>query len=72
MLTSDKPGDEKDEMRVIPIGITDGIATEVLNGALPPGTKVVTDETDTKKKKGSMLLKCPPPSSSWRASRRTT
>ncbi|MGO8997560.1 MAG: efflux RND transporter periplasmic adaptor subunit [Polyangiaceae bacterium] len=52
VLTSDKPGEEKEEMRVIPIGITDGIATEVLNGALPPGTKVVTDETDTKKKGG--------------------
>jgi HlyD family secretion protein len=52
VLTVDKPGDEKEEMRVIPIGITDGISTEVLNGALPPGTKVVTDETDTKKKGG--------------------
>jgi HlyD family secretion protein len=52
VLIADKPGEEKEEMRVIPIGITDGMATEVLNGALPLATKVVTDETDTKKKGG--------------------
>ncbi len=52
VLTSDKPGEEKEEMRVIPIGITDGISTEVKDNALPSGTKVITDETDTKKKGG--------------------
>jgi HlyD family secretion protein len=51
VLTSDKPGDEKEEARVVPIGITDGIATEVKDGALPVGTKVVTDENDDKNKK---------------------
>jgi HlyD family secretion protein len=55
VLVNDKPGEEKEETRVIPIGITDGIATEVLNGALPTGTKVITDETDTKKKGGGMF-----------------
>ena len=52
VLTGDKPGEEKEETKLIPIGITDGIATEVLNGALPAGAKVITDETDTKKKGG--------------------
>jgi HlyD family secretion protein len=52
VLTAEKPGEEKEEMRVISIGITDGLATEVKNGSLPLGTKVVTDETDTKKKGG--------------------
>jgi hypothetical protein len=52
VLLSDKPGDEKEELRVVGIGITDGIHTEVTG--LPEGTKVVTDEgeTDDKKKKG--------------------
>jgi HlyD family secretion protein len=52
VLTADKPGEEKEEMRVIAVGITDGISTEVMNNALPAGTKVITDETDTKKKGG--------------------
>jgi HlyD family secretion protein len=52
VLTGEKPGEEKEEMRVISIGITDGLATEVKNNSLPLGTKVVTDETDTKKKGG--------------------
>jgi HlyD family secretion protein len=51
VLTSDKPGDEKTEAKQIPIGITDGINTVVLDGALPAGTKVVTDENDDKDKK---------------------
>lgn len=46
VLTSDKPGDEKAEARIIPVGITDGIYTEVGGGALTAGTKVVTDEND--------------------------
>jgi HlyD family secretion protein len=51
VLTSDKPGDEKEEAKVIPTGVNDGINTQVLNDALPAGTKVVTDENDDKKKK---------------------
>jgi HlyD family secretion protein len=50
VLTSDKLGDEKDEPRLIPVGITDGIFTEVTDGALAPGTKVVTDEADASDK----------------------
>jgi HlyD family secretion protein len=52
VLVNDKPGDEKEEARVISIGVTDGIDTEVTNGSLPLGAKVVTDELDQKKKKG--------------------
>ncbi len=52
VLTADKPGDEKEEAKIISIGITDGISTEVLNNSLPAGTKLITDETDTKKKGG--------------------
>jgi HlyD family secretion protein len=55
VVTSDKQGEEKDEARVVSIGITDGIYTEIA-GSLALGTKVVTDETDAeelkKKKKG--------------------
>jgi HlyD family secretion protein len=54
VITSDKPGEEKDEERTIAVGITDGIFTEVTEGSLAPGVRVVTDETDenskTKKK----------------------
>jgi HlyD family secretion protein len=46
IVTSDRPGDERNEMRVVSIGITDGISTEVKDPALPLGAKVVTDETD--------------------------
>ena len=52
VLVNDKPGEEKEEARVISIGVTDGIDTELTNGSLPVGTKVVTDEIDEKKKKG--------------------
>jgi HlyD family secretion protein len=57
VLTSDKPGDEKDEQKLIQIGVTDGINTEVVGGSLAMGTKVVTDENDTddKKKKGKLF-----------------
>jgi HlyD family secretion protein len=51
VLTNDKPGAEKAEMHVVSIGITDGIATEVHDPALPSGTKVVTDENEAPKKK---------------------
>jgi HlyD family secretion protein len=55
LLTSDKPGDEKEEAKLIPIGVTDGISTEVKDGALGVGTKIVTDENDDKKKKGGLF-----------------
>lgn len=51
LLTSDKPGDEKSEPKVIPIGVTDGIFTELGPNALPVGTKIVTDENDSGDKK---------------------
>src|SRR5580658_2190355 len=51
VLTSDKPGDEKDEMRLVNVGITDGVFTEVNDPTLRLGTKVVTDETDADDKK---------------------
>ena len=55
-MTSEKLGDEKSEPRIIQVGITDGLTTEVAGG-LAPGTKVVTDEIDDaeKKKKGKMF-----------------
>ncbi|MBV9947669.1 MAG: efflux RND transporter periplasmic adaptor subunit [Myxococcales bacterium] len=57
VLTTDKPGQEKDEPRLVSVGITDGMFTEVADPALPLGTKVVTDESDAddKKKKGRIF-----------------
>ncbi|MGD0677944.1 MAG: efflux RND transporter periplasmic adaptor subunit [Polyangiaceae bacterium] len=46
VLTNDVPGDEKDEMRLVSIGITDGLYSEIVDPSLRLGTKVVTDETD--------------------------
>jgi HlyD family secretion protein len=51
VLTSDKPGDEKDEQKVVSTGITDGMYTEVKDPALTVGTKVVTDENESDKDK---------------------
>jgi HlyD family secretion protein len=51
VITSDKPGAEKDEMHVVSVGITDGMYTEVTDPALTVGTKVVTDENETDKDK---------------------
>jgi HlyD family secretion protein len=50
VLASGVP-DEKTEVRVIKVGITDGVTTEVLSG-LDADAKVVTDETTPPKKKG--------------------
>jgi hypothetical protein len=33
-------------VRIVSVGITDGVSTEVRDPALPIGTRVVTDETD--------------------------
>ncbi len=52
VLLSDKPGDEKDQVKVVPIGVTDGLFTELTDQTLSTTTKVVTDELDEKKKKG--------------------
>jgi HlyD family secretion protein len=51
VLTNEKLGAEKDEMRVVAIGITDGLFTEVKDPALTVGTKIVTDENETDKDK---------------------
>jgi HlyD family secretion protein len=51
VLTADKPGSEKDESRIVSVGITDGMFTAVTDPALPVGTKVVTDENETEKEK---------------------
>ncbi|MBX3199205.1 MAG: efflux RND transporter periplasmic adaptor subunit [Labilithrix sp.] len=56
VLVSDKPGDEKTEPRIIRIGVTDGINTEVA-GDLASDVKLVTDEMDDpeKKRKGKVF-----------------
>jgi HlyD family secretion protein len=51
VLTSDKPGAEKDETRIVSIGITDGMYTEVADPSLAVGSKVVTDENETEDSK---------------------
>jgi len=56
VVTNDKPGEEKDEVRTISVGVTDGIGTEVTGSSLSVGTKVVTDETDDDKKKKKGLF----------------
>jgi HlyD family secretion protein len=57
VVTDDRLGAEKDEMRIISVGITDGLFTEVTDPALSLGTKVVTDENETadSKKKRRIL-----------------
>jgi HlyD family secretion protein len=56
LVTNDKPGEERAEAKIIQIGVTDGINTEV-RGGLPAGAKIVTDEIDddSKKKKGKLF-----------------
>ncbi len=51
LLASDKPGAEKADPKVISIGITDGMFTEVKDPEVPVGTKVVTDENESDKDK---------------------
>ncbi|MCL2449936.1 MAG: efflux RND transporter periplasmic adaptor subunit [Polyangiaceae bacterium] len=53
VVTDDTPGAEKDEARIISIGITDGLYTEVTGGSLAAGARVVTDETDAEASKKS-------------------
>jgi HlyD family secretion protein len=54
VLVVDKPGEEKTEQKLITIGATDGVLTEVTGGSLELGAKVVTDELDAEKKKGPL------------------
>jgi HlyD family secretion protein len=56
VLVNDKPGEEKTETKIVDIGVTDGIHTEVVGG-LDPGVKLVTDEVDDpdKKKKAKLF-----------------
>jgi len=60
LLTDETAGKEKVESRVVRVGITDGLFTELLE-PLAKGTKVVTDEIDDKdaKKKGKFFLAAP-------------
>ncbi len=51
VITSDKPGAEKDEVRVVSTGITDGMFTEITDPSITVGTKVVTDENETEDSK---------------------
>ncbi len=51
LLSNDKLGAEKDEQRVISIGITDGMFTVVTDPSLAVGAKVVTDENETEDSK---------------------
>jgi HlyD family secretion protein len=51
LLTGDKPGAEKEEARLVSIGITDGMFTEIKDTTLPTGVKVVTDENEMDKDK---------------------
>lgn len=54
VLVNDKLGQEKIEARLIAIGITDGVSTQVTDPRLTVGMKVATDESDVddKKKRG--------------------
>lgn len=58
LLTSDKPGAETTEAKVVQTGANDGIYTQILSG-LNAGDKIVTDETDEadpkKRAKGKMF-----------------
>ena len=57
LLLNDKPGEEKAEAKLVQIGITDGVTTEI-TGGLDANQKIVTDEIDDaelKKKKGKLF-----------------
>jgi HlyD family secretion protein len=56
VLTNEKPGEEKTEVKIVNVGVTDGINTEVVGGVVA-GTKLVTDEMDdpSKKNKGKLF-----------------
>ena len=50
-VASGAPPDEKTEVHIVKVGVTDGVQTEVVSG-LEADTKVVTDETAPPKKRG--------------------
>jgi HlyD family secretion protein len=57
LLTDETPGKEKAEPKIVKIGVTDGVNTELIGVDLGKGTKVVTDETDDKNaRKGPKLF----------------
>jgi HlyD family secretion protein len=57
LIVDNTPGKEKAEPKVLDVGITDGINTELKTSELGAGTKVVTDETDQdEKKRGPRLF----------------
>jgi HlyD family secretion protein len=58
LIEDSTPGKERAEPKVIDVGITDGINTELKTTELPLGTKVVTDETDQDdaKKRGPRIF----------------
>ncbi len=49
-------GAEQAEERVVSIGITDGIWTELKGGALPAGADVITEQRDAEKKRGFRIF----------------
>lgn len=58
VVTNEKLGEEKAEQRLIQIGATDGLHTEILGGLPDKDVKLVTDEMDemdSKKKKGKLF-----------------
>lgn len=52
VLLNDKPGEEKIEPKIVQIGASDGIVTEIVGDGIPDGAKLVIDEMDPAKKKG--------------------
>ncbi len=52
VLVDGKPGAEKLEPRIVELGVSDGVLTELLSPSITPDTKLVTDEADDKTKKG--------------------
>jgi HlyD family secretion protein len=57
LLTNEKLGEEKIEQKMIEIGVTDGIFTEVVGGSLAQGTKIVTDENESEEDKKKRMQK---------------
>jgi hypothetical protein len=55
-LLTGNPGEEKAELKVVDIGVTDGLRTELVGDPLGIGTKIVTDESDDDKKKKKGLF----------------
>ena len=51
LLSREPSGEEKAEAKLISVGVTDGVTTEVRDDSLAQGSKVITDETDDDKKK---------------------